>query len=119
MKKLLLILLCLPMIGFGQMPCGVEMIARLVSYSYDDYDVPYYSLEFNYQYVSSKNYFVYPDECEHFDIQPKDLKEGTYYFLNLSLSHSLNTNSIYHETINNIRYVTEDDKQNSDFEPFD
>ena len=119
MKKLLLILLFLPMIGFGQIPCGVEMIAKLVSYSYDDYDVPYYSLGVNYQDGSSKNYLVKLDECENFDIHPKYLKKGTYYLLNLSLSHSLNTGSIYYEIINNIRHVTENDKDMLDFEPFD
>jgi len=92
------------MISFGQNPCDIQITAKLVSYSYEDegYGGPYYSLDFNFQNMPSKNYIVYHAESKNFDIKPKDFKKGTYYSLNLSLVHSENTSTIYYEQINNI-----------------
>jgi hypothetical protein len=119
MKKFLLILLLLPLIGLGQDPCSVGAIAKLTSYNYEEDMGGYYSLDFNYQNGSSKNYIVDLSSYKNFDVHPRELKEGVYYFLNLSLSHSEYTASIYEEIINNIRHVTPDDKNELDFEPFD
>ena len=103
----------------GVTSCGVEMIAKLKSYSYSDDDVPYYFMRFSYQDGSYKNYSIDWTGSENFDIQPEYLKKGSYYLLSLSLSYSEYTGSIYYEIINNIRHVTEHDKNILDFEPFD